>query len=105
MNQYRIQFYRIAFLAVTLALSASAYVVVPPQKSALSAGCGCIRGLFQDVDVKQIQVTPVDVSNLVLGQINEAALRKFITEAVPSSNDIKVLYSQPELDSKFAIIM
>ena len=93
-------------MAIILAVNVSAYVVVPPPQRALSAGCGCIKGLFQsDVDVKEIQVTPQDISKLVLSQIEETELQRFITEAVPSSTDIKVLYSQPDLKSKFVIFM
>ena len=81
-------------------MSASAYVV-----ENLAVGCGCIRGLFQEVDVKHIQVTPSDVSRLVLDQIDETELRTFITQTVPSSDDINELYSQSALESKFEIIM
>ena len=84
----------------------SAYVVVPPPQRAFRTGCGCIKGLFEsDVDAKDIRVTPDDISKLVLSQIEETELKQFITEAVTDSTDIKVIYSQPDLKSKFITFM
>ena len=69
---------------------------------------GCFGGLIKNVEAKEITVTPNDISTLVLNQIDETELRKIITETVPSSHDLNVLYMVSDLGSKlskFAITM
>ena len=80
-----------------LASSIFAYVVED-----ISAGnCqNCVHSLLHEGDDQPFKVTIADVVTLVMDQVDQTALEKIIMETLPPSEDINVLYRQPNLDSK-----